>query len=59
MCGIFAYLNYLVLWLWVLGISSLGIAKMEYGRKQVEKDRKYVIDTLLTGLSRLEYRVMS
>ncbi|KAK9761967.1 glutamine--fructose-6-phosphate transaminase (isomerizing) [Basidiobolus ranarum] len=33
MCGIFAYLNYLV-----------------------EKDRKYIIDTLLTGLSRLEYR---
>ncbi|KAK9765769.1 glutamine--fructose-6-phosphate transaminase (isomerizing), partial [Basidiobolus ranarum] len=33
MCGIFAYLNYLV-----------------------EKDRKYIMDTLLTGLSRLEYR---
>lgn len=33
MCGIFAYINYLV-----------------------EKDRKYVIDTLLGGLSRLEYR---
>ncbi|KAJ3091578.1 glutamine--fructose-6-phosphate transaminase (isomerizing) [Quaeritorhiza haematococci] len=33
MCGIFAYLNYLV-----------------------EKDRKYVLDALLTGLSRLEYR---
>ncbi|KAI8909059.1 hypothetical protein EDD86DRAFT_226740, partial [Gorgonomyces haynaldii] len=34
MCGIFAYLNYLV-----------------------EKDRKFILDTLLTGLSRLEYRV--
>ncbi|XJO73997.1 hypothetical protein BDV3_004884 [Batrachochytrium dendrobatidis] len=33
MCGIFAYLNYLV-----------------------EKDRRYIVDTLLTGLSRLEYR---
>lgn len=33
MCGIFAYLNYLV-----------------------EKDRKTIVDTLLTGLSRLEYR---
>ncbi|KAK9711759.1 glutamine--fructose-6-phosphate transaminase (isomerizing) [Basidiobolus ranarum] len=33
MCGIFAYLNYLV-----------------------EKDRKYIISTLLNGLSRLEYR---
>ncbi|KAJ3211322.1 glutamine--fructose-6-phosphate transaminase (isomerizing) [Dinochytrium kinnereticum] len=33
MCGIFAYLNYLV-----------------------EKDRDFVIGTLLTGLSRLEYR---
>ncbi|KAI9209901.1 uncharacterized protein BJ171DRAFT_557527 [Polychytrium aggregatum] len=33
MCGIFAYLNYLV-----------------------EKDRRYIINTLLTGLSRLEYR---
>ncbi|KAJ3029147.1 UNVERIFIED_CONTAM: glutamine--fructose-6-phosphate transaminase (isomerizing) [Siphonaria sp. JEL0065] len=33
MCGIFAYLNYLV-----------------------EKDRKEIIKTLLTGLSRLEYR---
>ncbi|KAJ3117341.1 glutamine--fructose-6-phosphate transaminase (isomerizing) [Phlyctochytrium bullatum] len=33
MCGIFAYLNYLV-----------------------EKDRNFIIDTLLTGLSRLEYR---
>ncbi|KAI8899789.1 glutamine:fructose-6-phosphate amidotransferase [Globomyces pollinis-pini] len=33
MCGIFAYLNYLV-----------------------EKDRKFIVDTLLTGLSRLEYR---
>ncbi|KAL2915439.1 glutamine--fructose-6-phosphate transaminase (isomerizing) [Polyrhizophydium stewartii] len=26
-------------------------------RFQVEKDRKYIVDTLLTGLSRLEYRV--
>eukprot|EP00842_Homolaphlyctis_polyrhiza_P004185 jgi/Hompol1/4768/HPOL_003866-RA len=34
MCGIFAYLNYLV-----------------------EKDRRFIVDTLLTGLSRLEYRV--
>jgi glucosamine 6-phosphate synthetase-like amidotransferase/phosphosugar isomerase protein len=33
MCGIFAYVNYLV-----------------------EKDRKFVIDTLLGGLARLEYR---
>ncbi|KAI8998328.1 glutamine--fructose-6-phosphate transaminase (isomerizing) [Gaertneriomyces sp. JEL0708] len=33
MCGIFAYLNYLV-----------------------EKDRKYIVDTLVAGLSRLEYR---
>ncbi|KAJ3106134.1 glutamine--fructose-6-phosphate transaminase (isomerizing) [Phlyctochytrium planicorne] len=33
MCGIFAYLNYLV-----------------------EKDREFIINTLLTGLSRLEYR---
>ncbi|KAI8999526.1 hypothetical protein BC832DRAFT_564513 [Gaertneriomyces semiglobifer] len=33
MCGIFAYVNYLV-----------------------ERERKYVLDTLLTGLSRLEYR---
>ena len=33
MCGIFAYVNYLV-----------------------EKDRKFILDTLLTGLSRLEYR---
>ncbi|KAI3646167.1 hypothetical protein MP228_009095 [Amoeboaphelidium protococcarum] len=33
MCGIFAYVNYLV-----------------------EKDRKYIIDTLTTGLGRLEYR---
>ncbi|KND03342.1 glutamine-fructose-6-phosphate transaminase (isomerizing) [Spizellomyces punctatus DAOM BR117] len=33
MCGIFAYLNYLV-----------------------ERDRKFILETLLTGLSRLEYR---
>nr|KAJ3419379.1 glutamine--fructose-6-phosphate transaminase (isomerizing) [Polyrhizophydium stewartii] len=33
MCGIFAYVNYLV-----------------------ERDRKFVLNTLLTGLSRLEYR---
>lgn len=33
MCGIFAYVNYLV-----------------------EKDRKYIVDTLLAGLQRLEYR---
>ncbi|KAK9760340.1 glutamine--fructose-6-phosphate transaminase (isomerizing) [Basidiobolus ranarum] len=33
MCGIFAYLNFLV-----------------------EKDRKYILETLLNGLSRLEYR---
>lgn len=33
MCGIFAYLNYLV-----------------------EKDRKFIVDTLTSGLSRLEYR---
>jgi glucosamine--fructose-6-phosphate aminotransferase (isomerizing) len=32
-CGIFAYVNYLV-----------------------EKDRKKIMDTLLVGLSRLEYR---
>lgn len=32
-CGIFAYLNYLI-----------------------EKDRKYIIDTLIKGLERLEYR---
>ncbi|KAJ9088931.1 glutamine--fructose-6-phosphate transaminase (isomerizing) [Entomophthora muscae] len=33
MCGIFAYVNYLV-----------------------EKDRRFILDTLLNGLSRLEYR---
>jgi len=33
MCGIFAYVNYLV-----------------------EKDRKTIIDTILGGLQRLEYR---
>ncbi|EGF79594.1 hypothetical protein BATDEDRAFT_17096 [Batrachochytrium dendrobatidis JAM81] len=33
MCGIFAYVNYLV-----------------------ERDRKYIVNSLLTGLSRLEYR---
>jgi glucosamine--fructose-6-phosphate aminotransferase (isomerizing) len=33
MCGIFAYLNFLI-----------------------EKDRKYIIDTLIKGLERLEYR---
>ncbi|KAI9297711.1 isomerising glucosamine-fructose-6-phosphate aminotransferase [Neoconidiobolus thromboides FSU 785] len=33
MCGIFAYINYLV-----------------------EKDRRFILDTLLKGLSRLEYR---
>ncbi|KAJ3120597.1 glutamine--fructose-6-phosphate transaminase (isomerizing) [Nowakowskiella sp. JEL0407] len=33
MCGIFAYLNYLV-----------------------EQDRRFIVDTLLNGLSRLEYR---
>jgi glutamine---fructose-6-phosphate transaminase (isomerizing) len=33
MCGIFAYVNYLV-----------------------EKDRKAIMDTLMNGLSRLEYR---
>lgn len=33
MCGIFAYLNYLV-----------------------EKDRKFILDTLCGGLQRLEYR---
>jgi glucosamine--fructose-6-phosphate aminotransferase (isomerizing) len=33
MCGIFAYLNFLV-----------------------EKDRRFILETLLNGLSRLEYR---